>query len=138
MVFWPFINNLIKNIFNTPTSRAKFKSFCEAKITIYLVAFFMQTIKEKFCNILKCSFRFFIEYLVCTIRHDYFSSVVTFLYFDLGCLYLSISSYSWFHGSVISLKTWHKQAQNNPILAGQSIIHGYGPFCDVKVCVIII
>ncbi len=36
-----------------------FKSFCEEKITTHLIAFFMQTIKEMFCNILKCSFRFF-------------------------------------------------------------------------------
>ncbi len=41
------------------TLRAPLKSFCEEKITRQLIAHFMQTIKEMFYNILKCSCRFF-------------------------------------------------------------------------------
>ncbi len=46
-------------IWHTPTLRSPFNSFCEGEMTTNLVAFFIQTIKEMFCNILKCSFRFF-------------------------------------------------------------------------------
>ncbi len=89
----------------------------QGKIKKHLVAFFMQTIKEMFCNILKCNFRFFrvsfcfvfVEYLVCSIGHKYCSSAFNFLYFDhTYWSHLSISCYSWFQGSVISLKIWHK------------------------------
>ncbi len=62
-----------------------------------------------------------------------------YYYFDHLCFpHLSISYYSWFHGYVISLKTWDKQAQNNPILTCQLIILGCGQFCDVRICIIII
>ncbi len=66
----------------------------------------MQTIKEMFCYILNAVLDS-LEYLVCTIRHEYWSIVVNFLYFDhMCCPHLSTPCYSWFHGSVISLKTW--------------------------------
>ncbi len=105
-------------IFLTIALRALFKSFCEGKITTHLIAFFEQTIKEMFCNILKCS----LENLVCTT--GYSSSAVNFLYFDndIHCPYLSVPYYSWFHGSVIS-KIW----------AWPPIKHGYGQLWNVNV-----
>ncbi len=52
--------------------------------TTHLVAFFMQTIKEMFCNILKGSFRFFRVSRV-YIGNEYWSSVVNVLHFDHTC-----------------------------------------------------
>ncbi len=55
-----FINNFIKNIFDTENP---FKSFCEGKIITHLVAFFIHTI---FLNAVLDS----LEYLVCSIGHE--------------------------------------------------------------------
>ncbi len=58
-----------------PTSRAPFKSFFEGQTATHLVAFFMQTIKEIFCSILKCSFRILRVFSFCKIEYDYWHSV---------------------------------------------------------------
>ncbi len=66
--------------------RAPFKSFCEGKFSTHV----------------EICFRFF---GVSNLYHWIWSTVVNFLYFDnICCPHLSISCYSLFHDSVISLK----------------------------------
>ncbi len=60
------------------------------------------------------------------------------LVLSISCTLIINVAPTWFHGSLISLKTWYNRAQNNPILAWQWIIHGCGHFRDAKVCIIII